>query len=576
MLDFLRRNTTSLFAWLILGIIALVFGLSFGLPSESLTFGPGSYVKVYGENIGDDEYRYELTAIRRTIPIPEDPRWQELAGMKEEVLEAAIERELLARAAEDVGLAATKTDAENLIGDGHMIVLARTIDYLGDMPSFNYDVLTKSVLPSLQVTEPKFIEIQRRELLARTMRDLVEGSVVVPEGELRKLYDEQANRISLRYARYEAAAFGELIDASPEEIDAYVAANGEELKRQLASQGARFTKLSKQARVGIIELRKPEGTPTPADLAAVRTRAAAALERIRGNKQDFRAVAREVSEHDTARRGGDFGWVSETTGTGIDPVVDETLPKLEIGAASEVLEGESAFYVVRVGSRREGDVPEADALRELAEEAVARDKGKELARAAAEEDLAAVGGGTPVGQVFASETEGIEGLPLDTKAPGEREKVAIRETGMFGKGEPPPGLGAAPEIVEAAWAASGEAPLIDRVFEIGDGFALVGVVDKEAATDEGFTLARAELYKQARRNKGLEISARYAQRRCLEAKGKGDIEIADEKVAALMTYDSKLAVDEAGNRVMRPYSVCDRVGNRGGLLQSGFLAGRGQ
>jgi hypothetical protein len=40
MLDFLRRSATSVFAWIILGVLALVFGLSFGLPSENLTLGP--------------------------------------------------------------------------------------------------------------------------------------------------------------------------------------------------------------------------------------------------------------------------------------------------------------------------------------------------------------------------------------------------------------------------------------------------------------------------------------------------------------------------------------------------------
>jgi hypothetical protein len=70
MLDFLRRSATSVFAWIILGVLALVFGLSFGLPSENLTLGPEKIVKVHGESIGDEDFRYELNLAARLGPCP--------------------------------------------------------------------------------------------------------------------------------------------------------------------------------------------------------------------------------------------------------------------------------------------------------------------------------------------------------------------------------------------------------------------------------------------------------------------------------------------------------------------------
>ena len=52
MLEFLRKSATSLFAWLILILLAVVFGFSFGLPSDSLTFGKTKFASVHGESIG--------------------------------------------------------------------------------------------------------------------------------------------------------------------------------------------------------------------------------------------------------------------------------------------------------------------------------------------------------------------------------------------------------------------------------------------------------------------------------------------------------------------------------------------
>ena len=43
-----------------------------------------------------------------------------------------------------------------------------------------------------------------------------------------------------------------------------------------------------------------------------------------------------------------------------------------------------------------------------------------------------------------------------------------------------------------------------------------------------------------------------------------------------MTYDTKEAVDEEGNRRLKPYVMCDRVGARGGMLKLGALTRGGR
>lgn len=582
----------QILVWVILGVIAAAFTLSFGLPSDTFSNSTSTLARVHGHPVDQTDFNYQLNAIGAILPVPADEQFQELIGLREEVLDGAVERIVVSEAAEDMGLAAVKRDAEMLTADGKLIILGDTVPWLGPDQQFNYDVFKASILARLSVSEQKYLEYQRQELLARTARDLMAASTVVPTSQLRAAYDEQANKLSLRYVRFSNRSYAQLYDPDPEEIDGYVGTHREELAAKFASQGARFTKLPKQVRLRFIEITRPADPAKDADeetraavlaeIALARDRARAIAKRIDGG-EDFRAVAREVSANDATRRsGGDYGWVSvEGTGSGLDPVIDETAKDLEINAVSDVLEGESAFYLVRVDGRREGDVPETDALRELAAEALAEERGRALAKQAANEALLELKSDKTFTDLFKapnaldSAATGIESLGLGDGASADgaaMDKPAMRETGLFPKDGSIPGIGAMPELTAAAWEADPKAEAIDQVFETADGYLIAGIDKKDSGSDEGFEEQREELFRQLTAQKFGKVSAKWAQRRCTEARAKGELVPNDAKIEALMVYDTEKAEGDPG---LRPYTMCDRVGNRGGMLRTQALMGGG-
>ena len=573
MLEFLRRSATSVFAWLILGVLALVFGLSFGLPSDSIKIGSDAYVTVNGNPIKGTDYQYQYALTKVTMPLPKDPKMAEMMGVKQEVLEGIVERHILSDVGEDMGLGATVWDAETLTLAGYLLSYGEPRDWLGDA-EFNYDNF-KGILRTLQISEKNYLEVQRREVLARTVRDLITSSVVVSEGELRRAYDEEANQVSLRYVRFEPSEYAQLVDPSPAEVTAYVAANTESLDKAFETQGARFTKLGKQARVRILKVDAP--AEDAEKIAAARKTIDAARKRI-AKGTDFRAVAREVStDTATARRGGDYGWASvEGTGSGLDPKVDEAARALKDGEVSPVVQGDGALYLVQVAGRREGDVPKEQAVVELAEEAIKDQKGKELAKRAADEALTAIKSGKSMADLFESPDalpapgEAIEAIEAAPAAPGVRPEV--QSTGLFAQGATIPGLGAIPDLSTAAWEADAKAEAIEQVFEAGTGYVIAGVDRKETASDEGFAERRATLYDQMVQGKAGKTAATWAMRECMEAKAKGKLVVAEAKVKSLVTYDRKDGEPDPG---FKPYSVCERVGNRGGMMRFGMLAGGG-
>lgn len=592
-----RSVMKSIGAWVLLGLLTLPFALSFGLPSDAITCGVEPLAKAYGRNILDDDFQYQYRAIALTNKIPDDPKFQEMMGLREEVIDAVLERRVLNEIGRRIGLAAEQVDAEDLTADGHFIVLGKTWDWLAGQ-AFNYGAFERGWLPRFAVGERRYLDYQREEVLARTVRDLLASVVAVSEAEARAAYEERQNQLSLRYVRFEAGKYADLVDPSRADVEKYAAEHKDELVKQFEAQGTRFTKLPKQVRLRFLSVHKPQPPAVDADkatkaahdaaLAAAKAKVEGALAKLTAG-EDFRAVARATSDDAaTARRGGDYGWVSiEGTGSGLDPAVDDAARGLAAGAHSPVVESEDAFYLVKVEGVREGDVAQEDALLELAEEALMRERGKALARQAAAEALQTLKDGQTMTQLFRSPdalgsgTPGIDALPVDELAappaqgPGD-DRPELRITGLFSKERPIPGLGVNPELTRAAWSADPKAEFIDQVFETQDGFVLAAVERKETATEEGFAAARAELFRELSDAKAGKVTARFAYHTCLTDKARGDIVPYEQRIRKLMTYDSKAAFDEQGNRILRPYVVCDRVGNRGGMLSLGALAGGGR
>ena len=90
MLQALRTSLKTVIVWIFLGVLALGFGLSFGLPSDAITCGVEPIAKAYGNNILDEDYQYQFQAISLVLPIPKDPKFQETMGLKQEVLDAIV------------------------------------------------------------------------------------------------------------------------------------------------------------------------------------------------------------------------------------------------------------------------------------------------------------------------------------------------------------------------------------------------------------------------------------------------------------------------------------------------------
>lgn len=588
-----RGKSGNLVIWLLLGVLALAFGLTFGLPSDQLSFGDSGLVRVHAQSVSKEDFAYQTRALSLVVPLPEGER-AAIMGVREEVLEAVIERLVLVDTADELGLAAETRDAELLTKSGYFIVLGteRAIWPWIETGKFDYTHF-KARLAEFAVPEPRFLEIQRQELLAMQVRDLISAAVVVPEPELWAAYEKDNNQLALRYVRFPFEDYADLVDPTPAEVDAWIAGHADELTESWERNQFQFVKLPAQVELRLIEVPKPIAPPADADEAmkaewqarfdAAKAELEAGRARIVEGSETFPALARAISKHgDTARAGGYFGWVQVTdTGSGLDPAIDEAAQKLADGEVSPVVETAQSLWLISVEGHREGDVPEADAKRELAEEAVRKARGRELAKQAADEALLALREGKSLRDLFGAATpqlgsdvalDPIEELPLGGEPKSSGEGPRVEETGLFTYGKAIPGLGSQAELADAAWAAEPDTTL-EQVWEVPGAYALAAVDDKQKATREGFAAARAELYRELASQRADGTVSAFTKQQCFLGKAKVDIRVNEAQLDRLMNYGDEAPKDESGRSTLPPYEVCSRVGDRGGLLRFAMMLG---
>src|SRR5690349_18648525 len=164
MLGLERGKSGNLVVSLVLGIIAIAFGFGFGLPSDQLSMGETGLVKVHGENVTKEDFVYQKRATAWVVPLPEGEEAQTI-GVREEVLEAVIERLVLNEVGEQLGMRAEVRDAELLTKDGFFLVLDQDRAWPWvTQDRFDYE-LFKQNLTMFHVSEARYLEFQRQELL---------------------------------------------------------------------------------------------------------------------------------------------------------------------------------------------------------------------------------------------------------------------------------------------------------------------------------------------------------------------------------------------------------------------------
>ncbi|HRZ94813.1 MAG TPA: peptidylprolyl isomerase [Candidatus Paceibacterota bacterium] len=516
MLELFRQHVGGLLGALIVSALVIVFAFSFGDQSQGWCKGSAEQfvATVNGEDISESTLRFATNLIGgRNV----DRRSNEWSELQRGVLEGLVERQLLIDMADELGFTVSTEEAEKAVARNEFF-LTRPIDSIfermgGFFPipdtelarfvvadghriqqtfndqsgKFSLTDFNRYVTNYLQSSEQAFVEQQRQELIALRMRELIVAAVTISPDEVRDVFNRENDTAQVAYLRLTPAWFADRLAPTAEEMAAFTQAAATDIQAYYDNNKFLYTNLEKQVRARHILLKVEEGA-SPEDAAKVEAEAKAVLARVKGG-EDFAAVAREKSQDPgSAAKGGDLDY--NTKGRMV-PEFDEVMFTLAPGGISDLVKTKFGFHIIKVEDVREGNVTLEQATPEIAAKLFKDKNAKSRMEATANEWLARAKAG-----------ESLESLvPADQANLPEPMQLKIRTSPAFTRGDPSiGGVGQAGEIVTAAFAATLEQPLIDRVFTVGEDRFLVRLEKRERPTDERFAEAKEKL--------GREVLAR--------------------------------------------------------------------
>ena len=562
MLEQMRKSSRSLLIYIIFGIIIAVFIISFGPQSRGATCdgsmggGTGEFAaRVGGDTVAASDFRYGFLVMGGAQYPAAFAKQQRL---KETVMDKLIERELLAQEAERLGYAVTTDEVEDLIAESKMIGLGypRTVARLQKDGKFSYDMFKNFVQGEMGLTPKSFIEVQKRELLASRVRDLLRAGATVSTEEVKVDYERKGNQVNLEYVRFAPRRYEGQVAPTDAEIAAYAQKNDETLKKAYEARKFLYEKVPKELRLRQILIK---GGPGDADKAAEKKAEEVAARLKKG--EAFAAVAKEVSDDTGSKtKGGDLGWRRLGT-TNLSAENEAKLTAAKTGEVVGPLKSNDGWVLMVAEGGREGDLTFDQVKLDLAseklreEQTTARAKTDALAalaRAKAEpgkslkdlfpgstpdkdKDKDAKADDKPAKPTKADKAASKDKAPA--KGPAIADAPGAEETGLFGRragrdGAIIEGIGVSNELSKAAFALTTEAPLAGP-FEVAGTAVIVRLKERKQADMAEFDKKKSELVRDAELTKWIEVLTDWTRTRCNEAKANKQIRVNRE----LLRYD---------------------------------------
>ncbi len=511
MFDSLGKRLQALFLFLIIGLLIVVMGVfGFGNPNQGCTpQGAGYAAVVYGTTITEGDFRAAYTAAGFSEQQVAD---QERQNLRHYMLEGLIERELLAHEAERMGFTVDRDQVMRKVAEDEVLLMTGPVDAPSNFPhgrlqysfrdrdgNFSADYLRRFIQYRLRRSVDEFVDWQAKETLAQHVRETVVAPVTVSPREIWDAYVQETERASISYVRFDPANYRDQVRVTDEGVTEWMGAHQDEVDQAYRQQRHRYTNLEEQARIRQILVRLASDA-TDEQRTAARSRAEGLLQRAQAG-EDFADLARQNSDDEaTASHGGDTGWFAR--GSRVAAVVDAAFSHQANEVHGEIVETQFGFYVIQVTGRRSGDVPEAEAKREIAEGLYEEARAGELAHEEANRALAYLREGHTTDELneqlrtnwqapaAPAEGETPEGEAPEGEAPEapEREHAPQVSHTSFGRAQRAlPGAFDSTPLTEKAFSMSTDEPLPEEPLQLGTSWIVFHLDERTEATQEGFT-----------------------------------------------------------------------------------------
>jgi parvulin-like peptidyl-prolyl isomerase len=521
------------------GIIIAVFVINFGPQSQGCggaAAHTGTAAKVGAQELSDGAFYFGWFVYNGPNMRPERAR---ALRLKERIMSKLIERELFAQEAEKLGLHVSDRDVEEMLEDGRMVVLGVRQNVRGwifKQDQFDRTLLERFIQFQLNMSLRRFIEEERREMLAERMRELVRGALKLSADEVRRAYDQEHTKVNLEYVRFDPQKL-ELADPSEAEIAAYMKEHKKAIEDYYKSHSFEFQKLKPQARVRSILFKVAPGAKPEAEQKQLAAAKAALARAQKG--ESFAALASKLSEDEATRaRGGDLGF-RDVKRLMLGPAAEKKIEAAQPGELiGEPLKGPQGYHVLKVEAKREGDVALAQAERQIAETIMVTDRRKTRAKQMADAAFAKVKAGAKLESLYAKAEPPSEDEPASQPKTPQKAKdkgPRVEETGLFERrGNVVAQIGVSPDLTKTVFELK-EPAALDKVYEVGGAFIVARLKERQDSNPAEFDKQKDEFARKQQAQKWGETLSDWAQRQCVVARDQGRIQVNQD----LLVYEAK-------------------------------------
>jgi len=398
------------------------------------------------------------------------------------------------------------------------------------------------MLQRANLTAAKFEEDVKNDLVLTKLQAFINGSATVSETDIREQFAKQNSKVKFDYAVLKQEDIKKGLHPGDEELKAFYEshkaqyANSVPEKRKVkyalvdtgkAEENVQVTqddlrtyydahrdqyRTPEQVKVSHILIKTPlpgpDGKVDDKGVAEAQRRAEDLQKQLKGGT-NFEELAKKYSEDPgSAKQGGSLGWIGRGQTVPEFEKAAFTLPK---GQLSDIVKSSYGFHIIRVDDKQEAHMKSLDEVKSEIEPVIKHQKAQQIAQKKAEDLL---------------KQARAQGLDAAAAAHG----VPVISSDFFARKDMLPGLGPAPQFMDAVFAATEKSP--PDLASASQGIAVFQLLGIKAASTPTFEEIRTKVEEAFKNERSSALLSQKLQELSDRAKAEHDLKRAAKELGA--------------------------------------------
>src|SRR6202795_4746327 len=524
---------------LLLICAAMVIAFIPGNLGSDLTGTPGKGVvaKVDGEDITAEEVRETARGMLQQQGAQLGANAAMLLPFfAQRAADQLVDRQALVAEAQHLGFKATPQEIRDELQHGSY----SEIFFPGG--TFIGEAEYEGLLQQHNLTPTTFEDSVGKQILISKLQALITGTASVSEAAIRQEFDKQNTKVKFEYAVLSQDDIKKGLHPTTEELKAFYDshqknyANSVPEKRKVKyvmidlskiQNGVQVThdelqsyynqhrdqyRVAEQAKVSHILIKTPlpgpDGKVDEKGVAEAQKRAEDLLKQLKTGAK-FEDLARKYSEDPgSAKEGGSLGWIGKGRTV---PEFEKAAFSLPKGQISDLVKSSYGFHIIRVDDRQDAHMKTLDEVKDQIEPVLKQQKVQQIAQKQAEALL------------NQARTEG-----LDAAAAAKGLQVITSE--FFGRKDMLPGLGPAPQFMDALFTTAEKSP--PEMAATSQGFAVFDLLAVKPQSTPTFEEIRTRVEQEFKNERSNVLLSQKAQELSDRAKAEHDLKKAAKELGA--------------------------------------------